>query len=40
MINKSRGEIAITLIDLHDNPPQDLLKKIDNNEHILSVRVC
>ena len=40
MINKSRGEIAITLIDLHDNPTQDLLKKIDNNEHILSVRVC
>ena len=40
MINKSRGEIAITLIDLHDNPPQDLLKKIENNEHILSVRVC
>ena len=40
MINKSRGEIAITLIDLHDNPPQDLLKKIYNNEHILSVRVC
>ena len=40
MINKSRDEIAITLIDLHDNPPQELLKKIDNNEHILSVRVC
>ena len=40
MINKSRDEIAITLIDLHENPSQDLLKKIRNNENVLSVRVC
>ena len=40
MINKSRDEIAISLIDLHENPPQDLLKKIRNNENVLSVRVC
>lgn len=40
MINKSRDEIAISLIDLHENPPRDLLKKIRNNENVLSVRVC
>ena len=40
MINKSRDEIAITLIDLHENPSQDLLKKIRNNENVLTVRVC
>ena len=40
MINKSRDKIAITLIDLHDNPPEDLLKKIQKNESIINVRVC
>ena len=40
MINKSRDEIAITLIDLHENPSKELLKKIRNNENVLSVRVC
>lgn len=40
MINKSRDEIAITLIDLHENPSRDLLKKIHNNENVLTARVC
>ena len=40
MINKSRDKIAITLIDLHDNPPEDLLEKIQKNESIINVRVC
>lgn len=40
MINKSRDEIAITLIDLHENPSHELLKKINNNENVLTVRVC
>ena len=40
MINKSRDEIAITLIDLHENPSQELLKKIHDNENVLTVRVC
>ena len=40
MINKSRDEIAITLIDLHDNPPQDLLNKIEEIENVLTIRVC
>tara|TARA_B100000963_G_scaffold7534_1_gene5943 strand:+ start:4169 stop:5341 length:1173 start_codon:yes stop_codon:yes gene_type:complete len=40
MINKSRDEIAITLVDLHENPSRDLLKKIHNNENVLTARVC
>ncbi len=40
MINKSRDKIAVTLIDLHDNPPEDLLEKIQKNESIINVRVC
>ena len=40
MINKSRDKIAITLIDLNENPSADLLKKIYDNENVLTVRVC
>ena len=40
MINKSRNEIAVTLIDINDNPPEDLLKKIQDTENVLTVRVC
>ena len=28
MINKSRNDIAITLIDLEENPEDELLKKL------------
>ena len=40
MINKSRNEIAVTLIDINDNPPEDLLKKIQDTENVITVRVC
>ena len=40
MINKSRNEIAVTLIDINDNPPEDLLKKIQDTENVIKVRVC
>ena len=40
MINKSRNEIAVTLIDINDNPPEDLLKKIQDTVNVLTVRVC
>jgi len=40
MINKSRNEIAITLIDLEDNVSQYLMDKINNIKNIISSRVC
>ena len=40
MINKSRNEIAITLIDLEDNVSQYLMDKINNIENIINSRVC
>ena len=40
MINKSRNEIAITLIDLEDNVSQYLMDKINNIENIITSRVC
>ena len=40
MITKSRNEIAVTLIDINDNPPEDLLKKIQDTENVITVRVC
>ena len=40
MINKSRNEIAITLIDLEDNASQMLIEKINNIKNVISIRVC
>ena len=40
MINKSRNEIAVTLIDINDIPSEYLLKKIQDTENVLTVRVC
>ena len=40
MINKSRNEIAVTLIDINDTPSEYLLKKIQDTENVLTVRVC
>ena len=40
MTNKSRDEIAINLIDIEQEPSKKLLDKIQNIEHVLSVRVC
>ena len=38
MINKSRGELAVTLLDLDNRPEQDLLDTIAGVEGVLSVR--
>ena len=40
MTNKSRDEIAINLIDIEEEPSKQLLDKLQNIEHVLSVRVC
>ena len=40
MINKSRNDIAITLIDLEESPDDELLKKLKNITNIISLRVC
>ena len=40
MINKSRGEIAITIIDLDSRPPNKIIDNIRLIPSILSVRVC
>ena len=40
MINKSRNEIAITLIDLENNASQLLIDKINNIKNVISIRVC
>ena len=40
MVNKSREDIAINLIDLDSEPPKELIKSLYKIEHVLSVRVC
>ena len=40
LINKSRNEIAITLIDIEINPSNRLLKNIKKIDEVLSVRCC
>jgi hypothetical protein len=40
MINKSRNEIAITLIDLQLEPSKKLLDNIKKMKRVFSVRVC
>ena len=40
MINKSRNEIAITLIDLEKEPSQNIISNIKNMETVLSIRIC
>ena len=40
MTNKSRDDIAINLIDLDENPSEQIIKNIEAIEHILSVRLC
>jgi len=40
MTNKSRDDIAINLIDLDENPSDQIIKNIEAIEHILSVRLC
>ncbi len=40
MVNKSREDIAINLIDLDNEPPAELAESLNKIEHVLSVRVC
>jgi D-3-phosphoglycerate dehydrogenase len=40
MVNKSRDDIAINLIDLDSEPPKELIEALEKIEHVLSVRVC
>ena len=40
MINKSRNEIAITLIDIEVEPSRKLLNKIKKIDKVLSVYCC
>ena len=40
MINKSRDEIAITVIDLDEKPSQNLLNSLKNISSVLNVRIC
>jgi len=40
MINKSRNEIAITLIDLQLEPSKKLIDTIKKMKRVLSVRIC
>ena len=40
MVNKSRDDIAINLIDLDSEPPKELVESLSKIEHVLSVRLC
>ena len=40
MINKSRNEIAITLIDLGEGPSKNLIENIKEMKRVLSIRKC
>ena len=40
MINKSRNENAITLIDLATEPSQKLIKCIEKMRKVVSIRMC
>ena len=40
MVNKSRDDIAVNLIDLDGEPPKELIESLKKIEHVLSVRVC
>ncbi len=38
MLNKSRGEVAVTLIDVDREPPEETVRKIGSIDGVLSVR--
>ena len=40
MTHKSREAIGINLIDLEDEPTQELITNIENIDHVISVRLC
>mgnify|MGYP005715211209 FL=1 len=40
MTHKTRDSIGINLIDLEQEPSPELIKNIENIDHVLSVRLC
>ena len=40
MTHKSREAIGINLIDLEDEPTQELIRNIENIDHVINVRLC
>ena len=40
MTHKSRDSIGINIIDLEETPSDELLKNIQNIDHVISVRFC
>jgi D-3-phosphoglycerate dehydrogenase len=38
MLNKTRGEVAVTLIDVDRSPPDETVSKIREIDGVLSVR--
>ncbi len=40
MTHKSKDSIGINLIDLEDQPSQELIENIKNIDHVISVRLC
>ena len=40
MTHKTRDSIGINLIDLEQEPSAELIKNIENIDHVLSVRLC
>lgn len=39
MVNKSRGDVAYNIIDVEQQPSVDVIKAVENLEHVVSVRV-
>ena len=40
MTHKSRDAIGINLIDLEDEPSEELIENIKRIDHVISVRLC
>ena len=40
MTHKSRDAVGINLIDLEDEPSEELIENIENINHVISVRLC
>lgn len=39
MVNKSRGDVAYNIIDVEQQPSEEVIKAVENVEHVVSVRV-
>jgi hypothetical protein len=40
MTHKSRDAVGINLIDLEEEPSEELIENIENINHVISVRLC